>query len=85
MKEFTYVITDEHGIHARPAGELVRELQKFTCDIRLTKEPKSADGKRLFAVMGLAVKQGETLHISCDGDDEAVAAQTTLAFLQANL
>lgn len=85
MKEFTYIITDQHGIHARPAGELVRELQKFTCDIRLTKEPKSADGKRLFAVMGLGAKQGDTLHVSCSGEDEETAAAATLAFLQGNL
>lgn len=85
MTELTYIITDEHGIHARPAGELVRELQKFTCDIRITKEPKSADGKRLFAVMGLGAKQGDSLHITFDGADEETACATTLAFLQANL
>ena len=29
MKQFTYVITDEAGIHARPAGLLVKEAAKF--------------------------------------------------------
>ena len=26
MKEFKYVVTDPEGIHARPAGELVKAL-----------------------------------------------------------
>ena len=29
MREFKYVITDPEGIHARPAGELVKEAKKY--------------------------------------------------------
>lgn len=29
MKEFKYVITDKGGIHARPAGALVKEAAAF--------------------------------------------------------
>ena len=29
MKEFTYVIKEELGLHARPAGLLVKEAKKF--------------------------------------------------------
>ncbi len=29
MKEFEYTITDPQGIHARPAGLLVKEAKKF--------------------------------------------------------
>ena len=31
MKSFTYVITDPVGIHARPAGNLVKEVKKYNC------------------------------------------------------
>lgn len=85
MKEITYIIKDEHGIHARPAGELVREIQKYTCDVKITKDPKTVDGKRLFAVMGLGAKQSDMLHITCEGEDEAVAAEAISAFLSENL
>ena len=37
MKEFSYVITDSEGIHARPAGLLVKEAAKFQSDIKLKK------------------------------------------------
>ena len=85
MTELTYIIKDVHGIHARPAGELVREIQKYTCDVKITKNPKTVDGKRLFAVMGLGAKQSDTLHITCDGEDETEAAQAISAFLSENL
>lgn len=36
MKEFKYVITDPEGIHARPAGELVKAAKEFNCAVTLT-------------------------------------------------
>ena len=38
MKEFKYVITDPEGIHARPAGELVKAAKEFAANITLTKD-----------------------------------------------
>ena len=32
MKEFKYVITDKEGIHARPAGELIKVVKGFNID-----------------------------------------------------
>ena len=58
MKEFKYVITDPEGIHARPAGELVKAAKEFQSAITLTKDGKTGDCKRIFGIMGLAVKDG---------------------------
>ena len=55
MKEFKYVITDKGGIHARPAGALVKEAAAFPCSITIAKDGKAADAKRIFGVMGLGV------------------------------
>jgi len=85
MKEFTYVITDELGIHARPAGMLVKEAAKFQSDIKIAKGEKAADAKRLFGIMGLAAKKGEELKITAEGADEAEAIATMEAFLKENL
>ena len=57
MKEFKYTITDPEGIHARPAGELVKVCKEFACKITLTKDGKTADCKKIFGLMGLAVKK----------------------------
>lgn len=40
MKEFKYVITDKGGIHARPAGALVKEAAAFPCSITIAKMEK---------------------------------------------
>ena len=85
MKTFTHAITDPAGIHARPAGLLVKEAKKFESKISVAKGVRKADLKKLFAVMGLGVKQGETITIEVEGADEEAAAATVEAFLKANL
>ncbi|MFT8887630.1 HPr family phosphocarrier protein [Ethanoligenens sp.] len=85
MKEIQYVIKDSAGIHARPAGLLVKKAAEFSSKITLKKDGKSADARRLFSIMGLAAKQGDTLTLEIDGADEAAAAEAFQAFLEANL
>ncbi|MCX7714772.1 MAG: HPr family phosphocarrier protein [Clostridia bacterium] len=85
MKEFKYVITDKDGIHARPAGMLVKECMKFSSDITIKKGTNSGDAKRIFAVMGLAAKKGEEITITAEGADEEQAIETIKNFLVENL
>ena len=85
MKEFKYVITDELGIHARPAGLLVKEAAKFQSDIKIKKGEKEADAKRIFGIMGLAAKKGDEIVLTADGADEADAIAAIEDFLKANL
>ena len=85
MKEFSYVITDREGIHARPAGLLVKAANRYASSITLAKGDKTGDAKRIFAVMGLAAKKGETLTVTVEGSDEAEAAAAIESFLKENL
>ena len=85
MKEFTYVITDAEGIHARPAGELVKKAKEYASTISIIKEGKKADAKKLFGLMGLGVKQGMEITVQAEGDDEEAAAAAMEAFLKENL
>ncbi len=85
MTTFSYVITDEQGIHARPAGLLAKEAQKFTSTITLDKGDKTADMKKLFALMKLSAKKDEELVITVDGEDEKEAASAIEEFLKSNL
>jgi len=85
MREFTYVITDREGIHARPAGLLVKEASKFSSTITLKKGDKSGDAKRIFAVMGLAAKKDEEIMVIAEGSDENEAVLAMETFLKANL
>ncbi len=85
MKEFIYTITDSQGIHARPAGLLVKEAGKYASAITVKKGEKTGDLKRIFSVMALGVKAGEDIKIIVDGADEEVAAAAIEEFLKANL
>ena len=76
MKEFKYVVTDPEGIHARPAGILVKQAAGYKSAVTIVKGEKSADAKRIFGVMGLGVKTGEEVTIKVDGEDEETARRT---------
>ncbi len=85
MKEFTYIVTDCDGIHARPAGLLVKEAGKYQSDIILRLGEKEGDAKRIFSVMSLGVKCGQALTVTVAGEDEDVAAVALEQFLKENL
>lgn len=87
MTTISYSIQDEVGIHARPAGMLVKASTGFGSDIVITntRNSKTADAKRLFSVMGLEAKQGDTIEITINGDDEADAKAFLEDFLKNNL
>ncbi|MDR2869206.1 MAG: HPr family phosphocarrier protein [Deferribacteraceae bacterium] len=85
MKSFTYAIQDELGIHARPAGLMVKAARPFACDISVEYNGKKADMKKPFGLMGLAAKQGDELTIICNGADEEEAVATLQQFLRENL
>lgn len=85
MKTFNYVITDPEGIHARPAGELVKAAKSYACSIKLTKDGKSGDCKKIFGIMGLAVKKGNEVTLTFEGEDEDAAFEGISKFMQENL
>lgn len=71
MKKFEYTITDPVGIHARPAGLLVKAAKALDSTITIAKAGgKSAGATKLMAVMGLGIKQGDTVSVTVDGGDE---------------
>ncbi len=85
MRSFDYVITDPQGIHARPAGLFVKEASAFSSSITVSKDGKEADAKRIFGIMGLAAKQGQTITVTAAGDDEDEAAEKLSRFLKETL
>lgn len=86
MKKINYTVTAETGIHARPAGLLVKKAASFKSNIKILHEQRGseADLKRLMAVMALGVKQGDGIVLSVDGEDEEEAADALEAFLKEN-
>ena len=84
MKTFAYTITDPVGIHARPAGILVKEIKKYASTVTVTKGEKSVNARKLMALMGMGIRQGDTVTVSVDGADEDTAAAAIEEFFKAN-
>ena len=55
MKTVEYTIKDALGIHARPAGLLVKEAGKFASKIMIASPKKEVDAKRIMGVMSMGV------------------------------
>ena len=85
MKEFTYVITDPEGIHARPAGMLVKPAAGFKSDIKIEKDGKAANAKTIFGVMGLGVKKDMEVKVTAECEDEDQAVEALQKFFSENL
>lgn len=73
MSSFDFTVKDPEGIHARPAGIIVNVAKGLAGDIKITKGEKTIDAKKLFALMGLGVKSGETITVS--SEDEGSLAE----------
>ena len=84
MKTFEYTITDPVGIHARPAGILVKEIKKYASTVTIAKGEKSVNALKLMALMGMGIKQGDTVKVSIEGTDEEAAAAAIEEFFKAN-
>ena len=76
-------VTNPHGLHARPAMQVVETAGGFDCDLTLTKapdpaegetEPTVADAKSVMQVITLAAVPGTTLTLDADGPDAESAA-----------
>ena len=85
MKTFQYVIKDEVGIHARPAGLLVKEVKKYQSKVTIEGNGKKSDAGKLMAVMGMGIKKDMEVTITVEGDDEEQAAQAMKEVFEANL
>ena len=85
MKAFEYTITDPVGIHARPAGILVKEIKKYTSTVTVAKGDKAVNALKLMALMGMGIKQGDTVKVTVEGADEDAAAAAIEEFFKANL
>jgi len=86
MKQFRYTITDPVGIHARPAGLLVKAAKAMDSTITIEKAGSgSASATRLMALMCLDIKQGDTVQVTIEGGSEDANAAAMERFFAEHL
>ena len=84
MQSFMYTIKIPVGLHARHAGIMVKAGKDFESEIRVWLGDRSADGKRILALMGLGIKQGDLIRVTAEGPDEDAAIQALKGVFWAN-
>ena len=85
MQSFTYTITEPVGIHARPAGLLVKEIKNYQSTVTVTKGDKSVNALKLMALMGMGIKCGDTVTVTVEASDEDTTAPALKQFFETNL
>lgn len=68
-------ITAPNGLHTRPAAQFVKEAKRFTSDITVTSNGKSANAKSLFKLQTLGLTQGTVVTIEATGANEKKAVE----------
>jgi phosphocarrier protein len=82
LTERTVVLASKHGLHARPAADLVRLAGRFRSDVKLTKDDITVDAKSIMGVMMLAAECGSEVVVTAEGPDEIEAMEAVVEFLE---
>ena len=85
MRSFVYVIRDRAGIHARPAGIVVKEAKKHSSEITVSLGEKRADAKSLTGLMSMGIRFGDEIRVEVSGGDEEAAYAAMEAVLKEHL
>ncbi len=80
MAERSVQIVNKHGLHARPAAEMVKAAAKYKSDITISRDDLEVNGKSIMGVMMLAAEYGASITLRADGPDaeEAIEALAVL-------
>ena len=73
MKEMTLTVTNDTGLHSRPADLFVRTAKLYRSVVTVHNGSKSADAKNILKVILLNVSQNATIRVQADGPDEEAA------------
>ena len=76
MYEQQVTLTNEIGLHARPASIFIRAAVKFPCDITVEKNGRSYNAKSIMSVLSMSASNGDELTIKASGDDEEEAVKS---------
>lgn len=78
------VITNEQGLHARPADLFVKVASRFDAAIEVIKENQRVDGKSILDILTLGAGQGSKLVIEAAGRDAEEALEALAALIDHN-
>jgi phosphotransferase system HPr (HPr) family protein len=82
MLKKTLVVFEEDGLHTRPANKFVKLVKEGQSDVTIEKNGNVAPGKSLLKIMKLAIVQGDSISLTCEGPDEVAVMDSLTGLLQ---
>ena len=67
------VVSNEIGLHARPASLFIQEAIKYSSHIDVIKDDKVYNGKSIMSVLSMSAGKGTEITIKAEGEDEEEA------------
>jgi phosphocarrier protein len=83
VSERKILLTNEVGLHARPAAKFVKAAAKFKCRIKVVKGENEADAKSITSILFLDAKKGEEITIWAQGQDSDLAVESLTELVRA--
>ena len=78
-------ITNQVGLHARPATFFIQKATEFRCSIWVEKDERRVNAKSLLGVLSLGIVCGTTINVIADGADEVQAVETLAELVNSEL
>ncbi len=82
MVEETVIVTNETGLHARPAASVVQFVKNFDGSVELIKDGKVANAKSIFNVMALGISKDSEITVRVDGENEEENLKKLVEFIK---
>lgn len=78
------ILSAPTGLHARPAGDLVKLVKSFEGSAVKISVPggRSVNAASMLSLLSLGLKSGSELEISVDGGRESEALEAVVSFLE---
>ncbi len=82
MIEKTVEVTNDEGLHIRPANSFVKMVREFESNVKIRKNDVEVSGSSLLKIMKLGIVKGDTVTLICDGPDEEKAFEAVSALIR---
>jgi phosphocarrier protein len=84
METAIFTVRHEVGLHARPATLFVQAAMAHQSEITVKKDAKTGNAKSFLSILGLGVRQNDTITVTADGPDEKQALAALAALIENN-
>lgn len=75
-------VTNNIGLHARPATFFIQKANSFKSSIWIEKDERKVNAKSLLGVLSMGIAKGMTVTLVADGTDEDTALDALVALVQ---